>query len=327
MVFALMVACAPKGGDMIETQDFASLQIDTASPVLSAIDSLMWQQPDSALARLLPYFDTCCRDVSRNVSEDTNDTSLGDVSGNVSTFNHHYAHLLLAELLYKNDYAQTNRAELLEAVGYFDSLMADTRGVSLHGFHRRDARRASAQNTAFLDARAHYINGVGYYEHDSVVPACKEYLKALEVMEEHFEEKELIGNKANFIALTHTHLLGLFSDMYLDEQALYFGKSSLKYYQKYNAEPWHIVWILNNIGSHFDIMNNYDSALYYYQQGLKILSDTNSLIYRDITSHIAFLSYRENGDPSHSLNQLHKILVNAESDQEYTARCLTIGIY
>ena len=85
----------------VETQDFASLQ-PVPSFELQAVDSLMWQRPDSALAMLLPWFDAV----------DSNET-----------FDNHYAHLLLAELLYKNDYAQTNRAALLAAVAYFDSLV------------------------------------------------------------------------------------------------------------------------------------------------------------------------------------------------------------
>ena len=116
--------------------------VEGPSPALSSIDSLLWRQPDSALAVLLPWFDTCCRDGVHTVS----------------TYDCNYAHLLLAELLYKNDYAQTNRAELLEAVAYFDSLMVlagtcggtDTRRVSLQGPRRRDARRASVQNIAFM---------------------------------------------------------------------------------------------------------------------------------------------------------------------------------
>ncbi|MBR0176902.1 MAG: hypothetical protein IJQ11_05700, partial [Bacteroidales bacterium] len=123
---------------------------------LLAIDSLAWQQPDSALALLLPWLDTV-------------DSS--------QTFDNHYAQLLLAELLYKNDYAQTNRPALRQAVAYLDSLA---------GACDEDTRGASAQNgspiTVFLAARAHYINGVGYYENDSAVPACREYLKALEIM-------------------------------------------------------------------------------------------------------------------------------------------------
>jgi len=140
---SLLAAC----NRPVETQNFASLpHID---PALQAIDSLMWQQPDSALACLLPWFDTC-----------------GDAIHCVSTtYDRHYAHLLLAELLYKNDYAQTNRAELRQAVAYFDSM----------AFALNDTPNP-CDPLFFLAARAHYINGVGHYEADSLVEACTEYL-------------------------------------------------------------------------------------------------------------------------------------------------------
>ena len=112
----LFAACTRPDDNLVETRHDTSIPF-VAFPELSAIDTLMWQRPDNALTCLLPYFDTCCRDVSRNVSETENGGISGDVSGNVSTeYNRHYAHLLLAELLYKNDYAQTNRAELRQAV-------------------------------------------------------------------------------------------------------------------------------------------------------------------------------------------------------------------
>ena len=287
--------------------------VEGPSPALSSIDSLLWRQPDSALACLLPYFDTCCRDAARQVS---------------TVYNRHYAHLLLAELLYKNDYAQTNRAKLLEAVGYFDSL---TFTLNDHSSPRRliaggDPLSPTRNDQLFfLSARAHYINGVGYYEHDSVVEACKEYLKALEVMEEHFEEEELVGKKAKFMALTYTHLCSLFTDMYLHEQAIYFGKESLKYYQKHNAEPWHIAWALNHIGGGYHVLGDYDSAYYYYNKGLNILTDTTSLMYRDIATGLANLSYWERRTGEESINQLKAILSNANSDKEYHSRCLSIG--
>ena len=99
-------ACHPKQDDSVETQDLASLQ-PVPSMELQAIDSLLWQQPDSALWRLTTWFDTC-RDGVHTVS---------------TNYDRHYAHLLLAELLYKNDYAQTNREELRQAVTFFDSLV------------------------------------------------------------------------------------------------------------------------------------------------------------------------------------------------------------
>ena len=298
---------------LVETRHGTSLPTDV-SPELSAIDSLMWQRPDSALSCLLPYFDTCCRDVSRNVSGNINDVLAGDVSGNVSTTHDcHYANLLLAELLYKNDNPQLNRAELLQAVDYYDSLYACT-----------DVARNVSTN-AFLDARAHYINGVGYYERDSVVEACAEYLKALEVMEDSFDEAEIIGNKANLMALLFAHLTDEFSDQYLHEQSIYFGKKSLKYFKKYDAISWNVSWVLNEIGSHYDVLGDYDSAGYYYNLGLFLLSDTNNLNYRDLTTRLAFLSYKKEKDPILSLNQLFSMLSQAESKQEFISRCLTIG--
>ena len=91
MMLLVATCTSHKNGDAVETRRATSLPTDVL-PELSAIDSLMWQRPDSALTCLLPYFDTCCRDVSRNVSENTNDVLAGDVSGNVfTTHDCHYA--------------------------------------------------------------------------------------------------------------------------------------------------------------------------------------------------------------------------------------------
>ena len=137
-----------------------------------------------------------------------------------------------------------------QAVAYLDSLiltLKDTPTLKRLIAGTDPLSLTRNDNIHFLTARAHYINGVGYYERDSVVDACKEYLKALEVMESHFEEKELVGNKAIFMALTCTRLTDLYADDFLQEQALDFGKLSLKYYQKYDAQPSHIAWVLNSI--------------------------------------------------------------------------------
>ena len=302
MLLALLSACHPKQDDSVETQDLASLQ-PVPSVELQAIDSLLWQQPDSALALLLPWFDTV----------DSNET-----------FDNHYAHLLLAELLYKNDYAQTNREELLQAVAYFDSLVRQA--PPLKG-GRGDSRHTPSptDRLAFLAARAHYINGVGYYEQDSIVQACKEYIKALETMENRFEEKEFVGEKARFMALTYTHLTGLFSDQYLHEQAIYFGERALDYYRKYEATPWHVAWILEEIGSQYDMMVQLDSADYYYSEAVSCIKDTTLLIYRDIATRRFFLSYISRKDSEEPMKQLRQLLALADNDREYSARCLTIG--
>ena len=327
--FLVVAACNRPDNDLVETRHGTSLPTTIASPELSAIDSLMWHQPDSALARLIPYFDTC-RDVACNVYPENHNGNSEDVARYVSTnvaFNRHYAHLLLSELLYKNDYPQTNRPALRQAVSYFDSLtltlndspspkrlIAGTDPLSLT---RND-------NLVFLVARSHYINGVGYYENDSVVEACKEYMKALEIMENHFKDKDLISHKAQFMALTYTRLSMLFSDMYLHEQAIYFAQLSLASNQQLDVPKWHIARMLCEIGIHYDIMNQLDSADYYYKNAVIVLNDTNSLLYRDIYTRQIILSYKK-GLEENSLSQLHYIMSQSNSEMEYLSRYLTIG--
>ena len=240
---------------------------------LSAIDTLMQSQPDSAWTLLL--------------DEPTNEP---------------YYQLLLSEALYKNDYAQTNRDELLVAMAYFDSV-----------------------NNPFLAARCHYMNGVGYYEMDSVVPACEEYMKAIQIMEEHYSEKELVGYKAKFMALTYTRLVDIFSDQYLHEQAIYFGKQALHYYHKYDAEPWHVAWVLDRIGMHFAMTELYDSANYYFDSSIIALHDTDNLTYRDVLAIKSLVSYRTGEAPQKVQKQLQYLLYQAENRKEYLARCLHIG--
>ncbi len=158
-VLLALAACNRPDNDPVETRNGTSLPPTIASQKLSAIDSLMWHQPDSALACLIPYFDTC-RDVACNVYPENHNGNSEDVARYVSTnvaFNRHYANLLLSELLYKNDYAQTNRPALRQADSYFDSvtftlintpspkrLIADTDALSLT---RND-------NIVFLTARS-----------------------------------------------------------------------------------------------------------------------------------------------------------------------------
>ena len=315
MVMLAVAACARPDDDPVETRHGTSLQT-VAAPQLQAIDSLMWQQPDSALAVLMNYLNDDGRDAARHVSTD-------------ETFNNHYANLLLAELLYKNYCEQTNRSELSQAVSYFDSLTS-TLNDHPHASWRHGGLEPPSpernDNLIFLDARAHYINGVGYYENDSMVEACKEYLKALEVMEEQFEEKELVGKKAKLVALTCTHLSALFSDFYLHEQVIYFAQYSLTYYKKLELPSWNMAWVLNKIGNSFDMMEELDSAESYYNKAATALHDTNSLMYRDIATHQAYLEYKKDSlQADVIIQQLENLLSKSENNIEYLARCAIIG--
>ena len=253
------------------------------SRALVEIDSLMWSRPDSAFALLLEFADSPEAD-------------------SLDAFNGHYCQLLVSELLYKNDYEQTNREKLLKAVDYFDSI-----------------------GDVFLDARAHYIKGVGFYERDSVVEACEEYITALEIMEKQFDEKDLVGRKAQFMALVYAHLCELFSDQYLHEQAIFFAKQSISGFKKFDTDPWHVPRLYNEIGSQYLMMDILDSADYYFSKVMDALADTCNLTYRDVLSLKAILSYKKDNKPQEALKKLERLLIQSESIDEYYSRCSVIG--
>ena len=254
--------------------------VHAPSPPLLAIDSLMWHHPDSALAVMMGF-------------------AASSEADNLEEFDGHYCQLLIAELLFKNNYEQTNRTELMAAIDYFDSLMT-----------------ASDQNPniVFLDARAHYMNGVGYYEHDSLPEACAEYLRTLRIMESRFSENELVGKKARFMALTHNRLMELFSHQFMQEPAIYCGKQSVAYDRIAHSEPIHIAGTLLHIGQQYAKMDEYDSAAYYYDLTLNHIPDRNTLLYRDWVALTALNNYYTHHDTLATLDSLKSLIAQSASE-------------
>ena len=291
-LMALMVACNPPKEKTMEPMAKPSVE-------LAAIDSLMWQQPDSALMCLIPYFDTCYSDTQFCVSTAT-------------AYDRHYAHLLLSELLYKNDYEQTNRLELQQAVAYFDSLMVDT-------------RCASDKSIAFFAARAHYINGVGYYENDSIVQACAEYLITLEIMENHFEEKELVGHKARFMAYTYNRLGDMFSEQFMMEPAIDCYENALFFCKIEPTSPQGVSNILYRLGKQYNKMGEMKKAREYYGQAIEEMPSFDNLSYRDMVSTKALSDYQLGLGMNQTLNTLRQILAQTDDKGEQMTRFLSIG--
>ena len=229
------------------------------------------------------------------------------------------------ELLYKKYYEQSNREELLNAVDYFDSIVAAD-GNKAHG--RREASRTSAkniQNIAFLDARAHYINGVGFYEKDDVVNACAEYIRTLEIMEAHFEERELVGHKARFMSLTYGRLGEIFSKQFMIESAITCYENALAYCKIEPTSPIGVSNFLYRIGQEYDKKNEIDKARQYFGQALECMTDTNNLVYRDIVSSKAVSDYRYGIEIDQPLDKLKRIVLLADNETERIYRYMTIG--
>ncbi|MBR3492882.1 MAG: hypothetical protein IKH44_11350, partial [Bacteroidales bacterium] len=276
LLLALTVACdhPTKVVESIETP---------SSPVLAEIDSLMWHHPDSAFAMLQEFASSAAAD-------------------SLDEFNGHYCQVLISELLYKNYYRQSNRKDLLKAVGYFDSI-----------------------DDGFLAARAHYINGVGYAEKDSAVEACGEYLFALRTMESHYPENELLGTKACFMVCTYNRLAELFSGQFMQEPAIVCGKKAFVFNNIEPISPFNHSKFLMFMGKQYSKLNQYDSSAYYYDEALKQLPDTNNLIFRDLISARAFLYYQMGKGVEPSVNDLRRMAIQTTDETEKLNRYLTIG--
>ena len=305
LVLLLFPYCGRRDTQRIEGQS------SSAHAALAGIDSLMWRQADSAFVLLQEFV------VSPEAEE-------------LDTFDGHYCQVLISELLYKNDCEQTNRKELLQAVAYFDSLVRLTPPPPLKGGAQRagDSKKISnpTPNLTFLTARAHYINGVGYYEQDSIVQACAEYLKALETMEEHFEEKERVGKKAQFMTYIYNRLGDMFEEQLLAEPAITCYKQALFYCRREPTSKYGLSVLLYRLGIQYDIVNQKDSAAFYYDEALANMPDFDNLHYRDLVSNKAIFAFFNLEYSSDSVIKILKQLVTLSADEEErTTRLLTLG--
>ncbi len=247
---------------------------------LEEIDSLMWKQPDSALKVMLEFTESGKAD------------SLDEFDG-------HYCQLLISELLYKNNYAQTNREDLLKAVDYFDSI-----------------------DDGFLAARAHYMNGVGYVEKDSVVEACTEYLKTLKIMETHLRPNHF----HRFMTLTYSRIGELFASQFMQEPAIACFKKSLVFDNIEPCSPNNRSCLLLFIGKQYYKLSKSDSAEYYFGEALHQLHDTSNAVFRDLVSYKALLDYDIHHHVEAPINDLKRMIAQATDENELLARYTTLGV-
>ena len=284
--------------------------------VLSQIDTLMWHQPDSALAVMMEF-------------------AGSEAADGLDAFEGHYCQVLVAELLFKNDYGQSNREEVLKAVAYFDSLnftLNDTPTPKSLIAGADPLSPTRNDNIVFLSARAHYMNGVGYYEHDSIVAACGEYLKALEIVATHFPNVETvctpslpIAHLPRFMALTYGRLGDLFSKQYMQEPAIICYKKALIFNSIEPTSPNGTAKTWSLLTKQYYKINQLDSAKYCLDESLRLLYDTNNMIYRDLISLSAVVYFDENRGGEEPVNDLKRMAVQSPTEDEKLTRYNTIA--
>ena len=281
-----MAACTKRETNYFWSED---------APHVVAIDSLLQQQPDSALAYLEGF------------------ANIG--YGGVGAPYNHYLNLMLSEAAFKVRKEVVLKEEVGDAATCFDSI------AEAH---------PQADNIAFLQARAHYMNaicinnGTIFTDDSLTMMACREYYKALDIMELHFSDDEIRGHKASFMALIYARLANIYSDKFLIEPTVCFYKNVLKYKKKANNPPSSLANTLFFLGYEFEKSEQFDSALYYYDQSLTCIKDTTGVLYRNVINRKALSSYQVEHDALASVDALKRI-ASVGNEFEKCDRYLGIG--
>ena len=267
---------------------------ENSYPRVVVVDSLLQSNPDSALRYLEWFYESF---------------------GPVSSPSFEYTSLMLSEACFKvrREVAYCDEVEV--ALAYFDSVSS---------VYPKD------KDMAFLSARAHYMNaiclnnGIIFTDDSLTMLACQEYYKALEIMEQHFDEEQIVGHKASFMALIFARLANIYSDKFLIEPTIYLYKNVLNYKRKASSPPSSLANTLFFLGYEFEKSEQFDSALYYYDQSLACMKDTTGVLYRNVINRKALSSYHEAHDGQASINAL-KCIALAGNEFEKHDRYLGIG--
>ena len=260
------------------------------APDLLHIDSLMQSSPDSALQTLLS-----CH-------------SEYEVRGTPSDINAHYQALLTSEALYKTYNPQSDIAALQSATHYFDSM------ASCH---------TDNDDVILLSARSHYMNGAIFYENDSVVEACKEYLHTLEIMQNHFDIGNITSDKAKLMGLAYTRLGDLFYNNGMAQASVESFKNALDCFNM--VQGYSLANTYKSIASAYSLGSNNDSALIYYRKAINLSNRQNKIsVYSNSLSEAAPVYY-ELGYIDSAFIMIRKALSLSVRDDLRLAQYFTFG--
>ena len=179
----------------------------------------------------------------------------------------------------------------------------------------------------FKCAKAHYYHAVGLTECDDIVGACEHYLIALEIMEEMMaKDKRLKANdkrlkakgkkpvdnpedyeKIRFIALICNRLGRLFNNENYCDLAILKYKKALGYVDLITDNSFKAN-LLKELGNSYQLSNNADTALYYYNESLRYNSNLTNIL--DVEKSIAQILFdKGEKDSAYILikNNLNKI--------------------
>ena len=145
-------------------------------------------------------------------------------------------------------------------------------------------------------------------------------------MEERFEEKELVGKKAQFMTYTYNRLGDMFEEQLLAEPAITCFKQALFYCRREPTSKYGIPVLLYRLGIQYDIVNQKDSTAFYYDEALANMPDFDNIHYRDLmVNKIVFAFYNLDYSTDSIIESLKYYVTLSADEEEKTLRLLTLG--
>ena len=127
------------------------------------------------------------------------------------------------------------------------------------------------------------------------------------------------------MALTYGRLGDLFSGQFMQEPAIVCYKNSLVFSKIEPTSANGIANLMSHLGNQYSILQQMDSAGYYFNEAFKYLADTNNLAYRDLISGLALYNYYSGKSVESAVSDLKRMATQTKDEDERLTRFFTIG--
>ena len=117
----------------------------------------------------------------------------------------------------------------------------------------------------------------------------------------------------------------MFSGQFMQEPAIVCYKNSLVFSKIEPTSANGIANLMSHLGNQYSILQQMDSAGYYFNEAFKYLADTNNLAYRDLISGLALYNYYSGKSVESAVSDLKRMATQTKDEDERLTRFFTIG--
>lgn len=242
----------------------------------------------------------CCPDVALNLLIGVSDTV--DDQG-LSKPDYYEYQILIAEVLYKNYFSQTNDSAIVESVRFYDSLA---------NIYPKNVE------VILQKSRAHYYKAVGESEKDGIKNACSDYIIALKTIDE-IKEKGRNYNIDYFNGLIYNRLASIYYYNDAFNLSISLDKMANECFAKSNSiHP--IAYNYLCIAKMLSTMDLYDEEENYLNMADSLISNVlkiedNQLKRKILMERALLASYRDN-DNKKALELARQYMSKADGEEE-----------